>query len=247
MKTITFQGLKMTRISSSQWRMTLVLSVFLAISACGKNPDPPTITESQVLPPPMAVYPSILQGRESLELGNAILLLMPKPNIDIGWDWAVDSPIVWVDEGFQQEGNRAIRRGVVRVNVMGQSSTILRKKKDELGWSVELSTFSSPKFGPDEISIEAGLGAGGQCFGTLYDGCDFDPVQSLKNAGIDAKELCKDSDFDSNFNRIYSIVAPGKALSLLRWMRSSGSGGSSSQITLLLKTSPANVCKSLTK
>ncbi|HEM7873900.1 TPA: hypothetical protein U2L31_000213 [Burkholderia contaminans] len=180
-----------------------------------------------------------------------ILSLMPQPDEPkIGWDWKADSPIQWQDGYTQNPGAvRSYRNGVLRVNVMGEVSTVLRQRTDELGWTITLYTDAPPKFGPDSISIAPGLTDSGACFGTLYDGCDFNPLPSLKQVGIHAKLICQFDESgrtnpnNDNFTRTYSVHAAGKAPSLLQWQKSSGSGGSSTSITLRLKASPVQACK----
>lgn len=200
---------------------------------------------------PADVYPQSLRDTQSYELGTVILSLMPQAGQQqIGWDWDADSPIQWQDGFTQNPGAvRTFRDGILRVNVMGEVSTVLRKHIDELGWTVTLYTDASPKFGPDAISLAPGVAGAGTCFGTLYKGCDFDPLPSLKQANVQAKLVCQFDESgrtnpnSENFTRTYRVNASGKAPSLLQWQRSSGSGGSSSAITLLLKSSTAQACK----
>jgi hypothetical protein len=131
---------------------------------------------------------------------------------------------------------------------MGDVSTVLRQHTDELGWTVTLYTDAPAKFGPDSISVEPGLPDGGECFGTLYGGCTFNPLPSLKQAGITAKLLCafdwqgRPTKLMANATRTYAVSAAGKAPVLLQWMEHEGSGGAGMSITLLLHSTPAKAC-----
>jgi hypothetical protein len=199
---------------------------------------------------PAGVFPQSLQGTQSYELGSVVLALMPAPGQQrIGWDWQADSPIQWQNGYTLNPGaSRSYRDGALRINVMGVVSTVLRQHTDELGWTVELYTDGPAKFGPEAISVEPGASDGNQCFGTLYDGCTFDPMPSLKQAGISAKLLCafdesgRPTKSNSNFTRTYAISAAGKAPGLLQWSESEGAGGASTTVTLLLHSTPAKAC-----
>lgn len=206
---------------------------------------------SAVAKTPADIYPQSLRGMQSYELGAVVLSLMPQPGQQqIDWDWKADSPIQWQSGYTQNPGAvRSYRNGVLRINVMGRISTVLRQRTDELGWTITLYTDAPPKFGPDSISISPGLPDSGECFGTLYDGCNFDPLPSLEQAGIHAKLICQFDESgrsdpnNDNFTRTYRVSAAGKAPLLLQWQKSSGSGGSSTWVTLLLKTSATRACK----
>jgi hypothetical protein len=197
------------------------------------------------------VYPNSLRGTQAHELGSVLLSLMPFAGAtQIGWDWQSDSPIQWQDGYTQNPGaTRSYRNGMVRINVMGQFSSVLRKRTDELGWTVTLYTDGPAKFGPQAISVQPGLPSGGQCFGTLYEGCTFDPLPSLKQAGVGTKMLCafdesgRPTTSNGNFTRTYVLSAPGKAPALFQWMESEGSGGASTTVTLLLRSTPTQACK----
>jgi hypothetical protein len=121
--------------------------------------------------------------------------------------------------------------GAVRVNVMGTPSTVLHKKKEELGWSITMQTDGPPKFGPQTIEIMPGFDGGNQCFGSLYDRCDFDPLPSLKQASIQTELLCKDG-VPGNETRVFRLTAEEKQDATLVVMDSGGSGGSSTTLTL---------------
>jgi hypothetical protein len=106
-----------------------------------------------------------LNGYRSFELGEAILLFMPNKNESVNWDYRIDSPIIWLTEGYTETGNyekfteKAFRKGLMRINVDGIKSTILRKNKEELAWRIQYSTDNEAKFGVESItlSIDGGI------------------------------------------------------------------------------------------
>jgi hypothetical protein len=142
------------------------------------------------------VYPKELQGTKPFELGELVLLLMPDSGArSVGWDFRAESPILWKTAGYQAGQRKGAslytRNGIVRVNIQGKKSTVLRQRIAELGWGVTYSsTLNNPNFGPEEITIEPGLPRE-HCFGSIYTGCDFEePLSSLAHAGIVATKIC---------------------------------------------------------
>lgn len=180
----------------------------------------------------VAVVPNSLSESPSLELGDLVLLLMPKSGERIDWDYRTDSAITWQTAGVTQEtgdNNGASRAGAVRVNVMGRIATVLKQRKIELAWGVAYWTSRPAKFGPSEIKIEPGTEE--PCFGTGFDGCEFEPLHSLAHAGIDALEAC-DIQQASDKTRVYLLTSPQRRPVTLIWYTSGGSGGASSWLSL---------------
>lgn len=209
-------------------------------------PAPASSVAAPVASSGLPVFPTALDGHQPFELGQLIYLLMPSPGTSVGWDWAVDSPIAWIDNGVVSTDVSTYRRGFARVNVMGKWSTELKQKKEELGWEVQLFTKAPAKFGPQEINIQPGTDGGDDaCFGTLFDNCWFDPRPSLKAAGIDAKQICQYGPNNANSTRVYRLAAPGKALVLFSRLQSEGSGGDSASISLLLDGDEKAACTPL--
>lgn len=175
-----------------------------------------------------AIFPSSLSGKKSVELGDFIRASMLEKGESLGWDWRANSDIDWQD-GITQVNSTGYshRDGVARINVMGVRSSVLKNRKDELGWRVSLRTMQPIKFGPESIELSPL-----DCFGTLYDGCSFDPAESLKTAGIETKKVCSVHLNGSNFSDTYLIRYSGKEDMLLTWTNSGGSGGESSGVTL---------------
>jgi hypothetical protein len=191
----------------------------------------------------MPVYPRSLSKAPNIELGEAIKFLIPDTGVRIYWDWrSNDGKILWLDNGFVEHGEETTRKGLMRINVLGVHSTVLRAVKEELGWYVEMSTRDPAKFGPTKIMLEAGLGSGEQCFGSTNDGCDFETLPSLKKAGLDAQFVCEEQKLQETIKG-YRINAPGKIETLLIERTGGGSGGQSTSIYLLLKANSTKLCE----
>lgn len=188
-----------------------------------------------------AIFPSSLSGKPSVELGEFIRASMLEKGENLGWDWRANSDIDWQD-GITQVNSTGYshRDGVARINVMGVRSSVLKNRKDELGWKVSLRTMNPVKFGPVSIELSPL-----DCFGTLYDGCSFDPATSLKTANIETKKICSIHLNGSNFSDTYLIRYSGKEDMLLTWTNSGGSGGESSGVILRQnsKDAEAEACK----
>ena len=195
------------------------------------------------------IYPETLQGTKPFELGELILLLMPDSGATFaGWDHRADSRIVWQTSGYETvqkaDGtSKYIRNGIVRVHIQGKQSTVLRQRITELGWTVSYSSDGPPKFGPKEITIEPGLPQEGGCFGTNYEGCDFDePLTSLSSAGIGATKICGKRKMGVA-SSAFLLTHAARRSTVLVWVTSGGSGGSSAWLTLKLNEKPnAGLC-----
>jgi len=195
------------------------------------------------------IYPETLQGTKPFELGELILLLMPDSSATfVGWDHRADSRIVWQTTGYETvpkaDGtSKYVRNGIVRVNIQGKKSTVLRQRTTELGWTVSYSSVDPPKFGPEQITIEPGLPQEGGCFGTNYEGCDFDePLNSLSSAGVGATKICGKREM-GGASSAFLLTHAARRSTVLVWVTSGGSGGSSAWLTLKLNEKPnAGLC-----
>lgn len=173
---------------------------------------------------------------KSHELGALIkLLIPPKGFTSVNWDWQVDGQIEWVTNGVDIENNadgslKSSRLGRVRVNVLGETSTVLKKSVKELAWAVIFETNGPTKFGVERILIFPGS-TSVECFGSLYNNCDFEIEPSLKQAKIKFKNLCSKKDAGSNVN-VYEIQDPSLKDAILIHETGWGSAGISSQITI---------------
>lgn len=193
-------------------------------------------TEVSELP----TYPASVTSLPRLELGQAILMFMPKlEQPSLGWDFNADGPIAWITDGYQDDEHRNIvtREGLLRVNVLGSPTTVLHKIKHELVWHVRYSSSAPAKFGVESINLQAGETDDGGCFGTLYNGCSFDPRASMKAAQIQYSEVCKHKSGGDSVS-IFRLVYPGRVPMLLKWSTSGGSGGESSWLEMALLQNP---------
>jgi len=185
--------------------------------------------DSVVATPTLTPYPSSTEALPRIELGKAIKMFMPADGKGIGWDFNVDGPIAWMTDGYETTTNqsRAQRIGLMRIDVLGKISTVLRKSKHELAWSVTYAANDSiPKFGAEMIRLSPE-----SCFGTMYDGCMFDPRPSMTRAGISVTERCF-RGHDSNGVAVFILAFPDRTPMQLLWANSQGSGGGSSWLEM---------------
>jgi hypothetical protein len=195
----------------------------------------------------------------SQEIGQVIKKFLPdtKNNaFPITWDYkANDNTIIWlhrpyIEEQLYDNSIVSTRKGIFRSHVLGKKATYLQNIKYELPWSV-IYKGEMAKFGVKEIEFHPNLPGidvidSGMCFGTEYDNCDFNPIKSLKNAGVNSKMICRDPfGGGSNFEKVYLLTAVGKKPTYAIYSMSTGSGGSSSNFTLVLNTNQKDVCNSV--
>jgi len=186
---------------------------------------------SAVAPAPPAkvtpVYPAVLTGRPSVELGDFILSTMPDRDgeaTDDGqeqwsWDWASEARhIAWSAE-LGPSTNATERVGVMRIHVLGEIATELRETNQELGWDITLSASGNPKFGVQKIEFSPQ-----DCFGIWNGACTFETLPSLEKAGITAHLQCIQHSV-SGENATYLIHRDDKEDRLLSWEVTGGSGG----------------------
>lgn len=180
------------------------------------------------------------------ELGRLILLLMPENGqTSIPWDHRSESAIKWLDAGYVRQkdrllGEHAVRRGLIRANVMGQQATVLKKGKEELPWTVIYWTSGPEKFGAEKILLEPG-GPSEPCFGSLYEGCSFDVLPSLAAAGISATRLCRQRQQGAELSG-FTLSHPNRGSIQLRVMDDGGSGGQSTSLELAFNPNPQTLC-----
>jgi antitoxin component YwqK of YwqJK toxin-antitoxin module len=187
---------------------------------------------------------SKLNSYRSMELGTAILLFMPDKSMEhVGWDYRLDAPVIWLTDGYAYENNtgEAFRKGLMRINVDGVHSTILKKAKEELAWRVRYSTLSNPSLGVDsiELSIDGGFQNNDNCFGVNYDNCVFNPEKSMQLAGIKFKKLCEHDAYTG-----YELNHPDKRKTLARTVYNFGSGGESTWFEIFFSKKTNDLCKS---
>jgi len=200
------------------------------------------------------VYPTSLQGGAKFEIGELVLLLMPDADQGaIGWEYRSNSDIQWITTSGYAERERDkgeteyYRDGVVRVNINGKVSTVLRERITELGWRVSFLSVSPPKFGVESIEIEPGS-RDAPCFGTNYEGCWFEsPIKSFSSASISAKLLCNVERGQEGV-KAYELRHHDKRPVVMYWHESGGSGGSTAWLVLDLKQTPSTeLCRAIEK
>jgi hypothetical protein len=179
----------------------------------------------------------------SVELGKVILHLMPEKEQSVDWDFRSESNMInWTDSAMRtflaQNGNSSTQRsGLIRIDVMGVHSTVLKKRKEELPWEVTFSSDENPKFGPKLISLEPK-----DCFGQLHTGCTFAVTESLSSAGISWEKVCEYTDLRSQYQG-YLLRYPSRADTHLKVTDSGGSGGTSTTLEIQVTKDLKTLCK----
>lgn len=188
------------------------------------------LPESSALAPTLPakvapVYPAVLTGRPSVELGDFILSTMPDKekgsSREDTWAWAWQSEaqhIAWSVE-LGPSANATERVGVMRIHVLGEIATVLRETNQELGWDITLSASGNPKFGVEKIEFSPQ-----DCFGIWNGACTFETLPSLAKVGITAHLQCIQHSV-SGENATYLIHRDDKEDRLLSWEVTGGSGG----------------------
>lgn len=195
-----------------------------------------------------------LEKLKMQEIGYAIKKFLPSSNVSrIDWDYkSNDQSIIWLHKPYLEQrlndgSFETVRKGVFRSNVLGVQTTYLQDRKYELPWSV-IYKGGMAKFGVTEIQFHPNLPDidiidSSQCFGNEYQNCDFNPIQSLKRVGINSKMVCQDSiGSGSNFQKVYLLTASNKKPTYAIYSMSTGSGGSSTDFTLILQATKNTVC-----
>jgi len=189
------------------------------------------------------VYPSVAGNLDPIELGQAIFMFIPNEGIShIGWSYLSNSKkIFWLDETYKTStnGELNLRTGLLRINVDGIKSTVLKKEVKELAWSVVYEGAGNPNFGVRKIDLKPGIDDGdANCFGSTTENCTFNPINSMAKEGIKVDILCKSSEATG-----LNLSAKGKKTIKAKWVTSGGSGGSSSWIELYVNDDPIELCK----
>lgn len=178
------------------------------------------------------IYPKEVSKLPSIEIADAVeMFFPPHDNQDnIYWDHLSEGPILWMDEGYiDNEGEKAwLRRGLLRINIRGKKSYILKKTKQELAWSVTYRNYGNPGFGVHSVSIEPGT-LEEVCFFPNTEGCDMDPIPSLTKKGYKLEEVCAP---DGLSKVVYLMKHKGKKDRYLSINTNYGSGGATVSITL---------------
>ena len=221
-------------MSKINWLFSIFTLVFMTI-ACTKSEED--------------VYPAAANKLKNIELGEAIYLLMPDENNGhIEWSYQSNNKIIyWIDDTYKtnDDSTYSSRDGLMRINVKGVKSTILRKETKELAWSINYSnSISNPKFGPQEIELKPGIDDGdANCFGSTVDNCTFSPIESLIASNIHFEIICKTGKTENWGTTGLLLSAKGKKSVKAKWFTDGGSGGSSSSMYIYIGEEPENLCE----
>jgi hypothetical protein len=175
-----------------------------------------------------------MQGYGTYEFGLLIKKLMPVNRI--WWDHlANDKNIKWITPGSQEVINydgyaESSRQGLVRINVLGSTPTILKNRKYELPWTITYKG-GQERFGVTSVLLEPGDKVNG-CYGYPTSNCSFEHIPSLKKQGITTKKICLDKTKGSLVYEAYQLSTPGKKTTYLYKVNSIGSGGDSTSFEL---------------
>jgi hypothetical protein len=181
-----------------------------------------------------------------LDLAELVAAVLPAKGTEhLDWDYLVGSPLIaWQTNGVGTATGDSLRIGLVRVRAGERASTVLRRSREELAWTVIIGTGGAPKFGPNWIRILPGVFPDQQCFGTRYAGCTFTAAQALASAKLTSMIICRPMESGKNKIEVYAVSAPRKGTSLLVYNNSGGSGGEISELTIRPMSDRAEVCRS---
>lgn len=185
------------------------------------------------------------QNKQTIyELGEIIESFLRKDVTNIGWDYLSESKnkIQWKTIGIEEkntiDGSLYYRYGTIDIRVNGKASTKLQTRVSPILWSIVYSSSSSPKFGVETITILPEIYPN-TCFGTLYNGCDFEIEQTLKLRQVATSMLCENK-MPGFSQKVYKISKANR--SLIIWLNMSyGSGGATSEV-VIPPQSRANAC-----
>lgn len=190
------------------------------------------------------VYPKGADKLKLIELGQAVLMLMPRAGSNF-YSWSSGSDIAWITDSIDSypDGD-SFRQGLMRINVLGVKSTILKKVPREVAWSVVYRGTKNPNFGVQSVVLEPGVEDGiGNCFGAAASGCTFNPLMSLAYSKITVNVLCVSHRIDG-YAVGASLSAEGKKTVEALWATTGGSGGASTSMTLYVNGNMGDPCKS---
>ena len=200
-----------------------------------------------------------------VELADLIVAVLP-PNgfADVKWDYMVDNPIIdWQTVGIEPyrvetQGYGNYRLGLVRVQVAGVMSQVLRQKWEEMPWGVALRA-PEPRYGaeqgmpPQWIEVRAGNIYTGdtECYGNDVKGCTFSVAQALDSPQLQSHPVCGTKpESGGGFGLIiqaYSVSAAGKKPSLLVYRFSGGNHYSSQWLEIRPLGDQPKICDEVSR
>lgn len=160
------------------------------------------------------------------------------------WDTMAISDIIWNPEGIRYQDSMAYRNGAVRINILGQVSTVLKAQVVELAWKLSYFTHSNPGFGATQVVMSAGgSGEGNACFGVGNTMCSFDIEASLEESGLDfiKEKVCAPNS--QTFLDMYTVSRQGYQEMHALLETNSGSGGASTTMWLTMDEGLFNIDK----
>jgi hypothetical protein len=197
------------------------------------------------------VYPIGASKVKPMSLGQAVLMFMPDAGVKhIDWSYLNKSNnILWLDDTYKfnqsnPDDSLNFRTGLMRINVDGVKSTILKKTVKELAWSVVYQGPGNPNFGIQMIALTPGIDNGdANCFGSTTQNCTFNPINAIAKEGIKIDVVCKSTDVTGSTEVTgLELSAAGKKAIKARMITSGGSGGSSSWIEIYVNDNPSQLC-----
>lgn len=196
----------------------------------------------------LSVDPPLAKSLHPLELGELLLAATELPRDSIPWDFLSEKTdyVLWLTNGIKEEHHAKDwyrREGLVRVHVMDQWSTVLRNTKMELSWHFNLVAENSSRYGAQEIDIAPGPSQGdGACFGTIYNGCTFNPTPSMTKVGLHPVQYCENRIDAENGTKFFDVSYNGKSRFILGWASSGGSGGATTDLEIYPLSRKTEVC-----
>ncbi|WP_146742453.1 MULTISPECIES: hypothetical protein [Halomonadaceae] len=180
------------------------------------------------------VEPGLLEGKGSYEISDIIYDLMQEDGATtIPWSHMSNSDIAWTTDGYDSDGETTVRHGFLRINILGEKSTVLKRNKRELGWSISYISTGVPKFGANYAFLAPGGPGVSKCFGSLFEMCSFDIIDSLReNENLETEVICSSETFREN--DVYLISSEGKEPSVIIIETNGGSGGSHSKLLMTI-------------
>ncbi len=156
---------------------------------------------SKIFKTDIEVFPESAKSLNSLNLGEAILLFMPDKNQVANWNFrSNEENVLWLDESYLGNFEDGFTRtGLIRINILGKTSKVLKNKNKELAWSIQFSAKDS-RFGLDSIFIQPGFEhdsfreVDANCYEfEKFEKCGFtndELFESLKKSNISYTPLC---------------------------------------------------------
>lgn len=192
----------------------------------------------------LEVVPPSLEEKKNYEVADLISAFMQPEGETNGfpWDVVTDGEILWSPDGVSYEDGTAYRNGIVRVNVLGEVSTVLRGKVKELFWSIGLASQENPGFGANWLVVRPGGDDEYNCFGVGNTMCSFDIERSLQNSPLkyEKGEICDVSS--QRMKDMYRVSKNGyrDMYIIQEWNGGSGGGNTTLVATMDESMLPTN-------